>query len=79
MVGHTRILLIAIICLLSFQFTQAQQSKRREYIKQRRVGDLKVGDDAPDFKLDAADGSKTVQLSSFEGQRDVVLIFGSYT
>ena len=49
------------------------------YKKQKRVGDLQVGDEAPDFTLDAADGSKTVQLSSFKGKRDVVLIFGSYT
>ena len=49
------------------------------YKKQRRVGDLNVGDSAPDFTLEAADGSGSIQLSSFEGSREVVLIFGSYT
>ncbi len=57
----------------------SQKDKRAVYIKQRRVGDLQVGDEAPDFTLEAADGSKTVQLASFEGNREVVLIFGSYT
>ena len=49
------------------------------YAAQKRVGDLKVGDQAPDFQLETADGNAVVQLSSFEGKREVVLIFGSYT
>ena len=53
--------------------------KRRFYNKQVRVGDLQVGDEAPDFQLTSADGKEVTQLSSFEGKRDVVLIFGSYT
>lgn len=57
----------------------SQKDARAVYIKQRRVGDLQVGDEAPDFTLEAADGNKTVQLASFEGNREVVLIFGSYT
>ena len=40
---------------------------------------LKVGDDAPDFSLKTLDGKSTVKLSSFEGKKPVVLIFGSYT
>ena len=36
------------------------------------VGDLKVGDQAPNFKLQATDG-KTYQLSEFKGKEDVVL------
>jgi peroxiredoxin len=35
---------------------------------------LKVGDAAPDFTLPATNG-KTVQLSSFKGQKNVVLAF----
>ena len=53
--------------------------KRRFYSKQVRVGDLQVGDEAPDFQLTSADGKDVIQLSFFEGKRDVVLIFGSYT
>ena len=44
-----------------------------------RAGDLKVGDRAPDFRLQTYDKSTWVQLSSFHGDRPVALIFGSYT
>jgi hypothetical protein len=44
-----------------------------------REGRLAEGDSAPDFALPAHDGSGTVTLSSFRGQRPVVLVFGSYT
>jgi peroxiredoxin Q/BCP len=36
------------------------------------AGDLKVGDQAPNFKLQASDG-KTYQLSDFKGKESVVL------
>src|SRR3954453_21805779 len=36
------------------------------------AGDLKVGDQAPNFKLQASDG-KTYQLSDFKGKQAVVL------
>src|SRR5262245_56975312 len=36
-----------------------------------RAGDLKVGDLAPDFRLQAYDKSSWVQLSSFHGDRPV--------
>ena len=44
-----------------------------------RAGVLKAGDPAPDFRLQTYDKSSIVQLSSFRGDRPVVLIFGSYT
>ena len=44
-----------------------------------RAGHLHVGDAAPDFALGRLDGGARVQLSSFRGQRPVVLVFGSYT
>ena len=44
-----------------------------------RAGHLQVGDAAPDFNLQTVDGSANVHLSSFRGNRPVVLIFGSYT
>jgi len=44
-----------------------------------RGGHLKVGDPAPDFALETFDKKARVQLSSFRGQKPVVLVFGSYT
>jgi hypothetical protein len=44
-----------------------------------RAGHLQVGDAAPDFVLKTPDRTAEVQLSSFHGQRPVVLVFGSYT
>ena len=44
-----------------------------------RAGTLKIGDPAPDFRLPTPDKSGYVRLSSFRGQRPVVLVFGSYT
>lgn len=44
-----------------------------------RAGQLKEGDDAPDFTLPTLDRRATVRLSSFKGERPVVLVFGSYT
>lgn len=45
----------------------------------RRMDTVHEGDLAPDFKLKTLDGSKSVRLSKFRGQKPVVLIFGSYT
>jgi len=45
----------------------------------RRVDTVHEGNLAPDFKLKTLDGSKSVRLSKFRGQKPVVLIFGSYT
>lgn len=39
----------------------------------------KVGDVAPDFKLERADGKGPVRLYDFRGKRPVALVFGSYT
>jgi hypothetical protein len=44
-----------------------------------RVGQLRIGDPAPDFLLDSADHQDRFQLSSLKGERPVVLVFGSYT
>jgi hypothetical protein len=47
--------------------------------KHARAGSLQAGDSAPSFRLPLLDGSGSVELSSFRGDRPVVLIFGSYT
>jgi len=44
-----------------------------------RTGHLDEGDRAPDFNLSTYDHKSRVALSSFRGQRPVVLVFGSYT
>ena len=44
-----------------------------------RRGDLAPGALAPDFTLPRHDRSERMTLSSYRGQRPVVLIFGSYT
>ena len=42
-------------------------------------GKLRPGDSAPDFELRYKKSDQTVRLSSFRGEKPVVLIFGSYT
>ena len=44
-----------------------------------RAGHLAEGDPAPDFTLRRQGHSERVTLSSYHGQRPVVLVFGSYT
>jgi hypothetical protein len=46
---------------------------------ERQPEKLKVGDAAPDFTLADPSGKKEVKLSSFQGKKPVVLIFGSCT
>ena len=58
---------------------KTQREKIAYYKKQKEEGNLQVGDEAPDFTLKKVDGKELVQLSSFKGKREVVLIFGSYT
>lgn len=47
--------------------------------KGARAGKLRAGDMAPDFTLPLLDHSGSVTLSTYRGNRPVVLIFGSYT
>ncbi len=44
-----------------------------------RAGHLKPGDASPDFDLTTPDRKSHIRLSSFRGEKPVVLIFGSYT
>ena len=46
---------------------------------ERQKDKLNAGDPAPDFTLPTVAGKQTVTLSSFKGQKPVVLIFASYT
>jgi hypothetical protein len=42
-------------------------------------GNLKVGDDAPDAKLVALDGSEHFHIRERTGAKPLVLVFGSFT
>jgi len=44
-----------------------------------RMGTIKPGDVAPDFELQTQDKTANIRLSSFRGNKPVVLVFGSYT
>ncbi len=44
-----------------------------------RRGQVDEGERAPDFTLATLDHKQRVTLSSYAGQRPVVLVFGSYT
>ncbi len=46
---------------------------------QRREGNLKVGDRAPDVSLVALDGSGQTNLLSHLARKPLIVIFGSYT
>jgi len=46
---------------------------------QRREGDLKVGDKAPDVVLKSLDGTSDVRLLDAMRGKPLILIFGSYT
>jgi hypothetical protein len=49
------------------------------YGTQRREGDLKIGDRAPDVSLVSLDGKSRIRLAEWTGGRPRVLVFGSYT
>jgi peroxiredoxin len=47
--------------------------------KKYDAGAPKIGDPAPDFELRDINGEEPIRLSSFFGEKSVVLIFGSFT
>lgn len=56
--------------------SDSEFSPRRE---QARNQVPQPGDEAPDFELQSPDGKNTIKLSSFQGKKPVVLIFGCFT
>jgi peroxiredoxin len=46
---------------------------------ERKTTALRSGDMAPDFTLPDLKKTKDMKLSSYQGKKPVVLIFGSYT
>jgi hypothetical protein len=49
------------------------------YGTQRREGDLKVGELAPDASLVSLDGRTPVRIGDSIGAQPLVIVFGSYT
>jgi peroxiredoxin len=55
-------------------FTRSQTASKSSEFK----GNLRAGEDAPDFDLPTLDGSR-VRLGDFRGKKHVLLEFGSIT
>ncbi len=55
------------------------RKKSQEWQKKFDALAPKAGDLAPDFELRDTDGQNSVCLTDFQGQKPVVLIFGSFT
>jgi hypothetical protein len=78
-------LLVSGWCISEVAAQRPGQSRpgnaRRDLQERMRPTDngLRVGDQAPDFKLKALDGQEEFELGSFAGKKPVLLIFGSYT
>lgn len=74
---------LALCALLFFTISTAAQKSgevNTPPAKGERYADkIKVGDPAPDFTLADPTGKTRTTLSSFQGKKPVVLIFGSYT
>ena len=57
-------------------------SYRKEKMKEQLALNAKApkaGDIAPDFTLTDVSGESSVTLSDFQGEKPVVLVFGSFT
>lgn len=72
------LLVLAVVAYGVFSFGPRNVIGMLRY-DQRREGDLKVGDPAPDVELVALDGSTPVRLKDAVGEKPLVLIFGSFT
>ncbi|HVR39862.1 MAG TPA: hypothetical protein VMU84_12270 [Thermoanaerobaculia bacterium] len=79
-----KILLLALLLLAGVAGVIAWKIGPRNVIgmlryDQRRDGDLKVGDRAPDAMLVSLDGRGRQQLLASAGSKPLVLVFGSFT
>ena len=78
------IIIIVVVVLLVLAAAAAVVIGPRNIIgmlryDQRRAGALKTGEQAPDVRLLALDGTSEVHLRDHIGPKPLVLIFGSYT
>ena len=83
--GRPAVTLVASLLLAGFLVTVTTTSvgkkkkKRKRGNRGRDANALKVGQEAPTFKLKSLDGKTETALKSFRGKKPVVLLFGSYT
>lgn len=65
--------------LMRSRTDNAKRQQRRRRSQSQRDSGLKVGQEAPTFKLKSLDGKSETDLASFKGKKPVILIFGSYS
>jgi hypothetical protein len=75
------VLLVALYVLLSFMAGGPKDAlyMARYALPYMRRGNLKVGDQAPDARLVALDGSSRFHIRERTAGRPLVLVFGSFT
>ena len=77
-----RLILMGTTLALTLTTFVAEVDAQRRQGRRARTADqnaLIVGEMAPDFQLKSLEGESETQLSSFRGEKPVILFFGSYT
>ncbi len=79
--GSVLVLLLAAFTFLSILAGSPKDAYGmvRYALPHMHRGKLKVGDDAPDARLVALDGSSHFHIRQRTGARPLVLVFGSFT
>ena len=74
MIRTTLLCLVALLLAGGFSSEASAQAtkKQKKKTQESKIKELKVGDEAPDWKLPGSDG-KTYQLSKFKGKSAVVV------
>ena len=74
------IVVLGISLLAADAFAQTRPDRRQGRNRQRgQDSGLRVGQEAPTFVLKSLDGESETDLSTFRGEKPVILFFGSYT
>lgn len=72
--------ILVLLAMASISGAAPDEEDSRDMNKKRNFSEaLKVGDQAPRFTLAALHGEEIFELASHQGERPVVLFFGSYT
>jgi hypothetical protein len=81
LIGVVLVLLVAVFIGLSLMAGSPKDAYGmvRYALPHMHRGKLKVGDDAPDAKLVALDGSDHFHIRERTGAKPLVLVFGSFT